>query len=187
MTELLRVNHANWRKCVRVDPEIRLTTLAVAMVISEYGHYETGTAVRPSMETVAREVGLANPKKLYPHLKKIKDGGYLRDTGDRHAKGVVVYELWAPADMVSMAGATALRTATEKAPDTRKPAKPYKAAQKPVRRVPAAVPAVVAKPEAVELNLDQRLFFLEGRPAEEWEWSGVSYVEAEQAYRVSVA
>ncbi len=150
------------------------------MVIGEYGNYADGSNVRPSMETVAREVGFSSRQKIYPHLKILRERGYLTPAGTRSAKGVVVYRLTAPAEIVRTASATSLDAAV-RAGTNGQAAEPVQGEEGRSNAAPNSSAAPAGEP--VQLTMEQKMWFLGGSSPEEWPWPNIPYSTAERAYR----
>ncbi|WP_055524167.1 hypothetical protein [Streptomyces graminilatus] len=180
MTDIPRVDHDLWRRCLSHDPRVKQNTYAVAMAFAMFGDYTHGTDVFPSMATIAAMVGLSSATKVHPHRKKLVEYGYLTDTGARSSADTVVYCLTAPAEVIA---------AVKAGPEARKPRKPQNGPSRAATASPAPLaPSAGDQPSTapvgpIELTLEQKCWFLGGNDPQSWPWTEIPYASAEDAYR----
>ncbi|MDX6738611.1 hypothetical protein [Actinocorallia sp. A-T 12471] len=193
MRDPIRVDHDTWKSCTFNDPRIVNATLLVADAFARFGDYKTGSGVFPSLSTIAEGIGFRRPNSVHPHKNKLIELGYLRDTGNRTAAGVVIYELTAPEDILEAVRANrrpadaqkavkALLSPEHDASDAWEvpgPAERQRVSQMP----PSGEPAPVIPLEEVELNLEQKTWFLSGHGPEGWPWADLPFELARAAYR----
>lgn len=83
-----------WRKAM-LRADVSHATLRVGLEVATYGDYKTGRNVRPSMSTIAADLGYCR-RHVMTQMRSLREGGWLTPSGAKGPKGVIDYVLTLP-------------------------------------------------------------------------------------------
>lgn len=71
----------DFRRAVRMCPDVTGSNLTVALLLSEYADYGTGMECFPSAKTIAAQMGFTSARQVRTCLRWLETTGWVHDTG----------------------------------------------------------------------------------------------------------